>query len=99
VAATPVKVRWTPLAVGHLKCTHEYIAAESPISADKVIQRILTAITVLEEHPHLGRSGRVEGTLELIIAGTPFIVPYRLRRDQVEVLAVLHAARRWPETF
>ena len=94
-----MKLRWTPLAVGHLKCTPEYIASESPISADKGIQRILTAVTVLEEHPSLGRSGRVEGTRELIIAGTPFLVPYRIRRDQVEVLAVLHSGRRWPETF
>lgn len=94
-----MKLRWTPLAIRHLEYAFEYIAAESPITADKVIQRILTAVTVLQDHPHLGRSGRVEGTRELIIAGTPFIVPYRIRRDRVEVLAVLHAARRWPETF
>ncbi|MGB7624259.1 MAG: type II toxin-antitoxin system RelE/ParE family toxin [Terriglobia bacterium] len=94
-----MKLRWTPLAVGHLKSAYEYVAKESSSAAEKLIQRILAAGTVLEEHPHLGRVGRVEGTREFIITGTPFVVPYRIRRDQAEILAVLHAARRWPESF
>jgi toxin ParE1/3/4 len=34
-----------------------------------------------------------------VVSGTPYIVPYRLRADRVEVLRVLHAARKWPERF
>ena len=49
----------------------------------------------------MGREGRVPGTRELIIPGTPLIVPYRLHDQdgRVEILTVLHAARRWPEWF
>jgi plasmid stabilization system protein ParE len=43
--------------------------------------------------------GRVEGTRELVIAGTAFVVVYRVEAERVEVLAVLHAARKWPEEF
>jgi toxin ParE1/3/4 len=50
-------------------------------------------------YPNMGRSGRVPGTRELVVSETPFVVPYRVREDEVQVLSVLHGARRWPERF
>jgi toxin ParE1/3/4 len=35
----------------------------------------------------------------LVIRGTPFIVAYRLQKNEMRILAVLHAAREWPEDF
>jgi hypothetical protein len=35
----------------------------------------------------------VAGTRELVISGTPFIVAYRIEKNEVRILAVLHAAR------
>jgi toxin ParE1/3/4 len=35
------------------------------------------------------------GTRELVVAGTPYIIPYRLRRDRLELLAVLHGRQKW----
>ena len=52
-----------------------------------------------QQHPYLGRDGRVPGTREHVIAGTPFVVAYRVHKDQIQILAVLHASRRWPEAF
>jgi toxin ParE1/3/4 len=37
----------------------------------------------------------VPSTRELVIAGTRFIVVYRIT-DNVEILRVLHTAQRWP---
>jgi len=92
-----VKLRWTPLAAGHLESAYDYLAADQPGAADETIERILSAVEVLERHPLLGRKGRVPRTRELVVTGTPFVVAYRVRADQVEILAVLHGARRWPE--
>ena len=44
----------------------------------------------------MGRQGRIDGTRELVIHGLPYIIPYRMRHGRVEILAVIHAARRWP---
>jgi toxin ParE1/3/4 len=62
-----------------------------------LVTRIVEAIETLCDHPHLGRPGRVAGTRELVIAETPYVVPYRVVDDGVEILAVIHGARRWPD--
>jgi plasmid stabilization system protein ParE len=50
-------------------------------------------------NPAMGRPGRVSGTRELVVPDTPYIVPYRVRRNAVEVLRVFHAAGKWPSGF
>jgi toxin ParE1/3/4 len=92
-------VRWTPLALDHLGSVHAYVAADSPAAADDVIDRILSAAEMLARFPEMGRCGRVAATRELVITGTPFIVAYRIRQDQIQILAVLHGARKWPKEF
>jgi len=99
MAAAAVRIQWTPLAVSHLRAAFEYLVAENPGAATKIIQRILSATEVLSQRPNIGRVGRVEGTRELVITKTPYIVAYRVRGGHVEILAVLHMARRWPEAF
>jgi plasmid stabilization system protein ParE len=39
-------------------------------------------------HPASGRSGRVPGTRELVISGTPYVVPYSVHGETVEILRV-----------
>jgi len=92
-----VKIRWTDVAAADLKSVHEYLSEHAPARADTIVDRILAGIDVLEQYPNLGRQGRIDGTRELVITGTPFIVFYRLQKSQVEILGVLHAARKWPE--
>jgi len=94
-----VKIRWTRLAVDDLNIAYEYIAAANPSAAHAVIDRIEFAVNVLRAHPEIGRRGRVEGTRELVIPRTPFIVAYRVSKSSIEILAVIHGARRWPEGF
>jgi plasmid stabilization system protein ParE len=36
------------------------------------------------------------GTRELVIGNTPLIIPYRVRRDRLELIAVFHARQKWP---
>jgi toxin ParE1/3/4 len=57
------------------------------------------AVHLLAGHPALGRAGRVVGTRELVVASTPYIIPYRVCEARVEVLRVFHAARKWPPKF
>jgi toxin ParE1/3/4 len=54
---------------------------------------------LLPDNPEMGRPGRVPGTRELVIPSTPFIVPYRLDGNTIQILRVFHGARRWPESI
>lgn len=78
---------------------YDYIAATNPTAARSVIARIEFALKALTAHPMIGRAGRVEGTRELVIPATPFIVAYRIVKARIEILGVIHGARAWPESF
>ncbi len=99
--AAQVKLTWTRIGAADLRAAWEYIAEENPAAAERVLEKILRGVEALERHPKLGRAGRVEGTRELMIPGTPFVVAYCLRneKEEVQILAVLHGARKWPEAF
>jgi plasmid stabilization system protein ParE len=86
-------------ALANLDAEAEYIAADSPAAAARTVTAIIEAVSHLSRHPSLGRSGRVAGTRELVVSGTPYIIPYRVPGDTVEILRVFHAARKWPERF
>jgi toxin ParE1/3/4 len=94
-----MKLRWSRLAVADLDSAYSYVAAEDPAAAERLIDRIEKAAAVLGRHPAAGRDGRVAATRELVIAGTPFIPVYRIRKGGLEILAVIHGSRKWPETF
>ncbi len=97
-----MELNWTEFAIADLDKIEVYISAQgSPAAAiDQVLRVIEVAEKVLLEHSSAGRSGRVKGTRELVITGTPFVIIYRLKMQlsQVQVLRVLHYARQWPET-
>ncbi len=91
-----MKIEWVRLAWIDLEEAIDFIARDKPEAARKTAKRILEAVQVLAEHPGAGRAGRVPGTRELVIDGTPFILPYRVRDNAVQILRVLHASRKWP---
>lgn len=92
-----MKIVWTRLALQDLQHAWNYIAADKAEAADGVVESIGRAVESLSAYPSLGRPGRVKGTRELVAVGTPFVIPYRVKKDRIEILAVIHGSRRWPE--
>ena len=90
---------WSTPATRQLAAAYEYIAADNESAATEVVNHIWDSVNILARHPYAGRKGRVAGTRELVIRGTPFIVAYKLQKNEVRILAVFHAAREWPEEF
>ncbi len=89
-------VVWSPRAIDHLTHLRAFIARENPRAANRIAATLLEAVERLAELPGLGRPGRVAATRELVVPGTPYIVPYRLRGDRLEVIAVFHTSQKWP---
>jgi len=91
-----LKVKWVSLAIDDLENIDDYISKDSQAAAHKVFVLLWETVALLVDHPHIGRPGRVHGTRELVIPGTPFIIPYRIVADEIQILRVLHGARKWP---
>jgi toxin ParE1/3/4 len=94
---TPRCLEYAPRYFRRLEDIHERIAADNPTAARRMIERIRAAVTRLAASPALGRPGRVADTRELVIPRTPYIVPYRVKGDVVQIITILHGARRWPD--
>lgn len=92
-----MRLRWTRLAERDLDNIASYIGQDSPSAAARVILELVDqAEVLLSQHAALGRPGRVLGTRELVIGGLPYVIPYRVRDEVIEILRVLHTSRRWP---
>jgi toxin ParE1/3/4 len=89
-------IKWSLPAFNDLDSAGKYIAEDNPNAAERIASRIQEAVEYLVEQPNMGRPGRLNGTRELVVSGTPFIVVYWVRDGLVQILRVLHHARKWP---
>lgn len=90
-------IRWTRRAGRRLDLIGQFIENDNATAAGRVVARIVSAVDRLAEQPNMGRPGRIKGTRELVLADIPYIVVYRVNTSAVEILTVMHAARRWPD--
>lgn len=92
-------VLWLDRAADDLYAIGDYIARDNPRAAREVLIRIKTVADSLSRNPEIGRRGRVEGTRELVLSDIPYLLAYQVTSEDVRILAVLHAARKWPDIF
>ncbi len=90
-------VAWTEAALHDLAALRAYIARDNPAAADRQVNIIVEAAFGLAQFPQSGRAGRRAGTRELIVGRTPYLVPYRVRGETIDILRVLHGRQRWPD--
>ena len=91
-----MKVIWSRRAIRNLLALRAYIERDSEQNAALVANRIVKAVDLLQTQPEIGRPGRMFGTRELVVPNTPYIIPYRVRRERLELMAVFHGRRQWP---
>jgi toxin ParE1/3/4 len=91
-----VKIEWLPEAEHNRESQLAYIAERNPAVAISLGDAIEAAVSRLADFPESARTGRVRGTRELVVAGTPYIVVYRIERSAVVVIRMLHGGQDWP---
>jgi toxin ParE1/3/4 len=78
-------------AIEDLASLRAYIAEDNPAAARRIVLHLIQNVEqLLPENPQIGRAGRVPGTRELVVAKTPYIVPYRIQRPTIQILRVYH---------
>ena len=92
-----MKIVWSPFALSDRDGIFTHIEVDNPAAAIAIDERIVAAISRLRDFPQSGRSGRLAGTRELVIVGSPYVAAYQLTNDTIRILRVLHGAQRWPD--
>ena len=92
-----MRIRWFRQALLDLDEIETNIAEDSPATAVDVVVKIIKAVSLLGSQQGIGRTGRVPGTKELIVPGLSYIVPYRVKNGEVQILRVYDTSRKWPD--
>lgn len=92
-----MRLEWTPRAREERSAAIEYIAQENPTAALAQLDKIEQQTDMLLQHPEMGRAGRKQGTRDLVIARTNFIVVYRFepKTKHIVILRVLHTSQNY----
>lgn len=91
-----MKIEWLPEAVRNRETQLGYLGERNPTAAIDIGDAVETAVGRLVDFPESAKLGRVPGTRELIVTGTPFVIVYRVETTAVVILRMLHGAQRWP---
>ena len=94
-----MEIKWLNKALKNLDQEAEYISENDPKAAGIIVRHIRDAVVLLADNPSLGRPGRVPGTRELIVNGTHYLIPYRVRGKHIEILRIFHTSRKLPERW
>lgn len=89
-------LEWSAFALDDRIAIFDYISEDSARAAIMIDERIEAEVERLARFPEIGRPGRIQGTRELVITGTPYIAAYSLSGARILILRILHGAQQWP---
>lgn len=85
-----MEIVWLPRALENLQEIKEYIRRDNPRSAEKVATKIIKTISLIKQHPHLGKPSLIDGFREIKVADLPFVIPYKVVDNQIIIVRVFH---------
>lgn len=94
-----MRIEWRELAIEDLLGIVAHIAADNPVAAFEVDDEIHRQVELLVTYPNIGRRGRVKGTKELVISKLPYVIPYWIVNESVEIIRVYHTSQQWPKNI
>ncbi len=82
-------------AAADLEDIYDFIAADNPQAARRLVDRIVASVERLARFPEMARSGIVDGTREWVIPRLPYIAVYRVSpvTDEIIVIGIFHGAQ------
>ncbi|HMB30383.1 MAG TPA: type II toxin-antitoxin system RelE/ParE family toxin [Desulfohalobiaceae bacterium] len=90
-----MKVHWTKTAEEHLDAIYAYIALDSPEYAKHMVDRLTRRSEQMAQFPLSGRKVP-EYDLDKIreVIEFPYRIIYYVKPEQIDILAVIHTARK-----
>ena len=88
-----------------LPAIYAFIARDNPVAAERVLEAVALTFDIISREPNCGviytrRSPQLSGVRMLPVSSFPnYLVFYRIEKDTVRVLYVVHGARHLPRLF
>lgn len=94
-----MRVEWLRTALKNLDDEASYIALDNPQAAIDFVKAIKSSVKQLSQFPSMGREGRLPGTREWPLPNLPYVIPYRIRLDRLQILRIFHTRRLPPSKW
>lgn len=91
-----MQLRWTEAAIADLEHIADYLFEPTPLHAARIMRSIYEAPVCLTQFPLRGRSGRKDGTRELVLPSLPYVIVYTVSSELIQVIRILHGSQKWP---
>jgi toxin ParE1/3/4 len=93
-----MRLAWSQQSLAEIETIWRYIEERNPAAANRVRDRIVTALQRLESRPFVGRIGRIANTREFVFTDIPYVSVYEVDEalNQVTIMRVLHTSRFYP---
>ena len=88
-----MRVIWSPRALREIARAVDYLMDFNPVAAVRLAEGLIAAGDGLMHFSHRGRPVPPTNMRELVTA-YPYVIRYRVVRDEVRILRVRHTARR-----
>jgi toxin ParE1/3/4 len=76
-----------------------YIELDDPASAKKVAQLLVKSVRLLAENPLIGRPSLNKNVREWSVPGLPYVIPYRVKGQTVQIIRIFHTSRNRPTNW
>ncbi|WP_337264268.1 MULTISPECIES: type II toxin-antitoxin system RelE/ParE family toxin [unclassified Serratia (in: enterobacteria)] len=94
-----MEIKWLRKATINFDDEYEWLYQENPQAAAEFARDVFRQVNLLVTHPALGRAGRVMGTREIVMHSFPYLIPYRIKNNEIHIFRVFHTRRRPPEKY
>jgi addiction module RelE/StbE family toxin len=93
-------IRFTPSALADIAEALDYAEQRRGAErAEHLRSQLETTLARLDRFPESARPGRIAGTREALVLNTPYVLAYRIVREDIQILACRHSSRKWPDHF
>ena len=94
-----MRLKWLSKARADLISIHGYIQTYNPAAAERISKEITRAALRLKTFPQLGRPSDQLGVRLMQVPRLPYLLPYRVSGNVIEILAVFDERRERPEEW
>lgn len=89
-----MQIRWLAPAIENLDNAATWIAKDNRQAAEDFVAAVQKTVLLIAQVPSAGKVGRVQGTREMTVLGYPYMIPYRIVGNELQILRVFHVRQQ-----